>query len=501
MRLLTSSTSSTRFSFALLSSLALLGGAAGCGGDDDDDDGGDGGDGVTCGPGTVLEDGQCVPEGTVDGEPPSVDSLEPASGLVGGGEPFTITGSGFANGGDVTVSFGDNVAAFEIVSDSEITGTTPRASAAAVTVTVENAFGSSTADFQYSGLYGADGKGAVAGDLYLVDPRDGTSVAIGAIESAAGPHAVTGLAFDAEGTLWATDATSGLDEGPAPNPRLLTIDPATGAATVVGDLLEGATRHRSISDITFVGSTLIGWSRTNNGPVSIDTATGAVTVLGDGLGEASFGNGIVANGADSAMVFPAGASDGAGIRGQYYSVNAVTGELVNLGVLSGTGSASVCGATFFHGTLVALLCPHLADLSGSVLANIDPGDGSISNIAATTALGLDAIASDEPAAPTLGRFMPPVGSPSLVPAVECSASIRVVDRGSARTLAVRDLPLARAAGSRDLRVTTCGGASFDLAAADVARYKLALNRRGLIKLVDTTTGRTLLRGISELRTR
>src|SRR5687768_8137717 len=100
MRLLTPSTSSTHFSFALLSSLALLGGAAGCGGDDD---GGDGGDGITCGPGTVLEDGQCLPDGTVDGEPPSLDSIEPASGLVGGGEPFTITGSGFANGGDVTV--------------------------------------------------------------------------------------------------------------------------------------------------------------------------------------------------------------------------------------------------------------------------------------------------------------------------------------------------------------------------------------------------------------
>ena len=501
MRLLTPSTSSTHFSFALLSSLALLGGAAGCGGDDDGGDGGDGGDGVTCGPGTVLEDGQCLPDGTVDGEPPTLDSIEPASGLVGGGEPFTITGSGFANGGDVTVSFGDNVAAFEIVSDSEITGTTPRASAAAVTVTVENAFGSSTADFQYRGLYGADGKGAVAGNLYLVDPRDGTSVAIGPIESEDGPHAVTGLAFAADGTLWATDATSGLDEGPAPNPRLLTIDPATGAATVVGDLVQGPTRHRSIADITFVGSTLLGWSRTNNGPVSIDTATGAVTVLGEGLGEASFGNGIVAMDETTAVVFPAGASDGADLRGHYFSVNAADGALADIGILGGTGSASVCGATFYHGALLALLCPHLAENSGSVLASIDTSDGAITNIAATDALGLDAIASDEPAVPAIGRFVPPAGSASLVPAVECSGTIRVVDRGAARTLAVCDLPLARAAGTGDLRVTTCGGASLDLAAADLTRYKLVENRRGLVKLVDTTTGRTVLRGISELHTR
>ena len=496
MRLFT--TSSIHYSLALLSSLALVCGA-GCGGDDDD---GGGGDGVTCGPGTILEDGVCLPDGTVDGEEPSVDSIDPASGLVGGGEPFTITGSGFANGGDVIVSFGDSVAAYEIVSDSEITGTTPRASAAAVTVTVANAFGSATADFQYKGLYGADGKGAVAGNLYLVDPRDGTSVVIGAIESEDGPHAVTGLAFAADGTLWATDATSGLDEGPAPNPRLLTIDPATGQATVVGELLEGGTtRHRSISAITFVGSTLLGWTRSGNAPVSIDTGTAAVTVLGAGLGEGSFGNGIVAMDDSTAIVFPAGASDGAGIRGHFYSVAAADGGLADIGTLGGTGSASVCGATFYHGTLVALLCPHLADLSGSVLATIDPSDGSTTNIAATTALGLDAIASDEPAAPTSGRFIPPAGSTSLVPAVDCSASIRVVDRGSARTLAVRDLPLARAAGIRDLRVTTCGGSSLDLAAADVARYKLVQNRRGLMKLVDTTTGRTLVRGVTELRSR
>ena len=514
MRLSTST--STLFSFGVLS-LSLLLGAAACGGDDDDD--GDGGDGVTCGPGTVLEDGVCVPDGTVDGEEPTVSAIEPTSGLVGGGEAFTITGSGFANGGDVTVSFGDSVAAFEIVSDSEITGTTPRASAAAVTVTVENAFGSATADFQYRGLYGADGKGAVAGNLYLVDPRDGTSVVIGAIESEAGPHAITGLAFDADGTLWATDATSGLDEGPAPAPQLLTIDPATGAATLVGDLVEGETNHRSISDITFVGSTLLGWSRTNNGPVSIDTATGAVTVLGEGLGEPSFGNGMVAMDATTAIAFPAGANDGAGIRGHFYSISSADGALADIGVLGGTGSASVCGATTYHGTVMALLCPHLADLSGSVLATIDPADGAMTNIAPAP-LGLDAIASDEPVAPGSGRFHPPAGSPSLVPAVECSASLRVVDASSARTVAARDLaaqsgsvavgtrrgqvrglPLAVAAGSRDLDVVGCGGSSLHLAAAELGRYALVENSRGLVKLVDTSTGRAVVRGVIELRAR
>jgi hypothetical protein len=498
---------STLFSFAVLP-LSLV---VGCGGDD--------GDSVRCGPGTSLEDGVCVADGTGDGEAPTVASIEPASGLVGGGEPFTITGSGFDNGGETVVSFGDSVASFEIVSDTEITGVTPRASAAAVTVTVENAFGSATADFAYRGLYGADGKGAVAGNLYLVDPRDGTSVVIGPIESDEGPHAVTGLAFDAEGTLWATDATSGLDEGPAPDPQLMTIDPATGHATLVGPLLQGAsTRHRSISAITFVGSTLLGWTRSGDAPVSIDTATGAVSLLGAGLGQASFGNGLVAMDDQAAVVFPAGASDGAGIRGHFYSVDA-DGELADIGVLGGTGSASVCGATLFRGTVFALLCPHLADLSGSVLATVDPGDGTITNVA-PSALGLDAIASDEPLAPASGRFLPPAGSPDLVPEVTCSPAVRVTDGHAVHTLAAgqlaaqagstavrtrrgdaRGLPLADAAGARDLQVVSCGGASLAVASADASRYALVENSRGLIKLVDTATGRTLLRGVIEVRLR
>src|SRR6185503_294536 len=140
-------------------------------------------------------------------------------------------------------------------------------------------------------------------------------------------------------------------------PQLMTIDPATGHATLVGPLVEGDVNHRSIASITFAGSTLLGWTRSGNAPVSIDTASGAVTVLGAGLGQASFGNGLVATEEGGAVVFPAGASDGAGIRGQFYSVDAGDGALAPIGTLGGTGSASVCGATLYLGTVIALLCP------------------------------------------------------------------------------------------------------------------------------------------------
>ncbi|HEY8144583.1 MAG TPA: IPT/TIG domain-containing protein [Kofleriaceae bacterium] len=509
---------SINFSLGALS-LSLLLGAAACGGDDDDD--GDGGDGVTCGPGTVLDGDQCVPEDVGEGEAPTVDSIEPASGLVGGGESFTITGTGFVSTGDTTVSFGDSVAAFEIVSDTEITGTTPRASAVAVTVTVSNPNGSAEADFQYSGIYGADGKGALAGNLYLVDPRDGFSLTIGAIESEQGPHAITGLAFDAEGTLWASDATSGLDTGPAPTPKLLTIDTATGAATIVGALVDEDSNHRSVADLTFVGTALLGWSRSTNSAVSIDTATGAVTPLAEGLGVASFGNGLVDTG-ESVIVFPTGSVDGPGIRGEYYSVNTETGALTLIASLSGKGGASVCSATMFRGTVWTLLCPHQDELSGSVLATVDPADGTMTNITSAP-IGLDAIASNEQAAPALGRFVPApaAGASTLLPSGDCAQAVRIaVEPGTARTVAasqlanqagsaslpgrrgqVRGLPLGSAAGVRDVEVVSCGGSAIRLSQAELGEYALVENSRGLVKLVDTTTGRTILRGVIELRAR
>jgi hypothetical protein len=495
----------TRSSFA---SLLLLLPLAGCG---DDVDGG-----YVCGPGTVPDDGQCVPEGgggpdASPGAAPTVSSIEPASGLVGGGEPFTITGSGFesSGAGDTTVWFGDSVASFEIVSDSEITGTTPRASAASVTVTVGNQNGSATADFAYRGIYGADGMGALAGNLYLIDPRDGASVVIGAIASGAGGHAVTGLAFDADGTLWASDATSGLEDGPAPLPQLLTIDPASGAATMVGALVDvDEVNHRSVADLTVAGTTLMGWTRNDNAPVTIDTATGAVTVL-QPFGDVTYGGGMVTTGDGTVLAFPSGANE------FFYSIDSTTGEATQVGPLDSLGNASVCGATRFRGTIYLLLCPHLEELGGSVLATFDPAEGAITNIAPGP-LGIDAIASDEPEATTAALYAPATPRDRAALALmnrSCSDRVAVAGRTLAsRDLAaqpgsvavrtkregVRGLPLARVA-SGEVEVITCGGSSIRVLAGELDRFALVSNRRGLIKLVDAASGRTVARSVVEIR--
>src|SRR5215216_3279616 len=81
-------------------------------------------------------------------------------------------------------------------------------------------------------LYGADGAGGNLSNLYILDPTSG-----GAFQNI-GPigFAVTGLAVDpTDGTLYGS--TSRMTSGGAPNPgSLITIDRATGAGSLVGDL-------------------------------------------------------------------------------------------------------------------------------------------------------------------------------------------------------------------------------------------------------------------------
>lgn len=99
---------------------------------------------------------------------PVVSGITPSSGTTAGGTTITITGSGFTGATAVTIG-GTPAAGFTLVSDTEITATTPVGSAATVDVTVTTAGGISaisTADqFTY-------GEFLVAG--FSASPLSGT---------------------------------------------------------------------------------------------------------------------------------------------------------------------------------------------------------------------------------------------------------------------------------------------------------------------------------------
>ena len=119
----------------------------------------------------------------------------------------------------------------------------------------------------------ARGDVPIAGNLYTINLANGTATLVGAIRlPGAKPIGVTGMAaHPSEGTIY------GITSEQSPNsPRsLVTIDPATGAATLVGEL--GAVG----SDIAFdAKGTLYMWLPGTSQLGIVNTSTAFVTPLG-----------------------------------------------------------------------------------------------------------------------------------------------------------------------------------------------------------------------------
>jgi PEP-CTERM motif len=124
-------------------------------------------------------------------------------------------------------------------------------------------------------LYVATGSKGAAGVLYTVNPFTAAFTSVGPITTGAAAIGMTGLAFDPlNGALY---GITGLE---SPNfPRsLVTINPATGAATVLGTLTStfGTT---GLTDISFQSDgTLFGISPSTL--YTINLGTGALTSIG-----------------------------------------------------------------------------------------------------------------------------------------------------------------------------------------------------------------------------
>jgi hypothetical protein len=134
-------------------------------------------------------------------------------------------------------------------------------------------------------LYAAVGSNGKGGNLYMIDPGTAAMTVVGPIVNASGglPIAVTGLAFHPlNGKLYGV--TSGSGQGGGNNSvlkSLVTIDPTTGVATVIGSL-----GSLSASDISFRSDgTLFGYQAGGQGGgsrsmLTINLTTGAATAVG-----------------------------------------------------------------------------------------------------------------------------------------------------------------------------------------------------------------------------
>src|SRR5476649_2876964 len=118
-------------------------------------------------------------------------------------------------------------------------------------------------------LFTATGSNGVNGNLFIINPATAAATLVGPILVGATPVSLTGLAVQpGTGVLYGSIANG------SPNlaNNLITINTATGAATVVGPfgIAQGT------PDLAFnAAGTLFGWNRTTNSLVTINLATGA----------------------------------------------------------------------------------------------------------------------------------------------------------------------------------------------------------------------------------
>ncbi len=233
--------------------------------------------------------------------------------------------------------------------------------------------GSSRADAGI--LYAADGALSTAGNLYTVDTSTGLTTTVGALVDAAGAsYAINGMAWDSVNQwLWGT--TSGAS--PTFANGLVRINPMTGQVTQVGAL--GLTPPNFGADLDLRGGVLYGWAEGSlSSLVTINTATGAATVVGpNGQNLNTTGSGL----ASDAQGVMYGAPDLA--TGNLWQVNTITGQLQAPTPFSGGSVGARIGALEFLGSSlfgVELIGDGVSGITSNQLISINPVTGAITSI-------------------------------------------------------------------------------------------------------------------------
>jgi outer membrane autotransporter protein len=226
-------------------------------------------------------------------------------------------------------------------------------------------------------LFGAQGSGILT-DLYILNPANGSVVAD------LGPtgFSITGLRFDpTSGVLFASTARLGMPSG-----SLLTLNPLTGAATVVGSF--NVPGHTA-ADIAFTANgTLYGWFEPSHDSLyTINKTTGVATLVGPS-GISTFGSGLAANSHDVLYY------TGNGPNGALRIVDKNTGLTTVVATMSGAPlpGASVNALAFdSHDVLYAVNGGDFGPGSPSHLVIINTTTGAITDLGAMLN-GMDAIA-------------------------------------------------------------------------------------------------------------
>jgi hypothetical protein len=503
------------------------------------------GSATTCGTGTHLDGSMCVPDAPAAAGAPTITNITPDHAGVTGNILFEITGTNFAGDGvnSVEVYFGpedaDGTCKAEIGSATAttITGEVPPFCDFNVQVEVKTNLGMATTPFHYDGLFAADGRnggGGPTGHLYLIDPYASLYYDLGPLQDTdMTGYGITGLAFDAAGTLYGLTTR---------DPRhLVTIDPITATVTIVGDTVDAAAHPCFLGDLKFSGTTLYGYGACltddtdPQNPVyaislmTVDPATGVVTQVGStDIGDGGGGMAFDANGNLFVSTDYSAASPNFpdGTTGHLWSIDTTTGAATAAGTLDYPIAVSINSMASFAGTVVGAVTDGQAaqgGFSGVTLVTIETTTDSN---AGTTAghvtplfelpaqLGrqsqVDALATPPAAFNFISRvahdrsrwmaLKPATPSTTVAAkATTCSNSVAIQGGNTSTVAPIRSQRLALSTlVSGSLSVSTCNGGLLSIGSADAAHYALMTNRKGRVKLIDTATGRTVLRNVTSI---
>lgn len=231
-------------------------------------------------------------------------------------------------------------------------------------------------------LYGANGGGGQLSQLLILDPDTGSVLeSIGDIG-----YAVTGLAVDpVTGELFGS--TGGSD--PSRPGVLISIDWVSGAGTVIGEIVPGASQPAA--DISFSpDGTLYGWQEASEDDLTIiDINTGEGTIVGNS-GLSTYGSGLAAS--SNARLYFVGDGEDSVLS----SIETATGqENAVIALSGGLGNGHAINALDINEEGVLFGVRNTGGGSPNELITINPDTGEITTVGPTDNR-LDGIVFDNP---------------------------------------------------------------------------------------------------------
>jgi hypothetical protein len=253
-------------------------------------------------------------------------------------------------------------------------------------------------------LYVATGSKGAAGVLYTVNPLTAAFTMVAPITTGAGAIGLTGLAFDPlNGVLY---GITGFESPNSPR-NLVTINPTTGAATIMGALTD-TFASVGLTDISFRSDgTLFGISPSTL--YTINLGSGALTSIGS-TGENPPGGGLAFNSS-----------------GTLYSAGIATGTVDTLNTLTGARTVGPTMTNAPHaGTLGAMMA--LGFSSSDILYS--PNSAREQNGATITTVNLVTINTSTGLVTDIGSLPGNVDALAFGPAVPEPSAIALLGVGA-----------------------------------------------------------------------